>query len=182
MSVKNLIFLFLGIAAGIVVYLIIDDFADLKIGEMIDIIAIIVNIIIGAIIVIIVQKRLSDDRGVKDYFIQEVGEIKTDYTKFINLIFKNKTQPKFVLEWFKIMSSRVFHLEQFLEHDLKIKNVDLKVLNRSIQRLITNDSDFNNSFNKSSYNPNSLTKHQISELVKDLKYAFVHTIIRINKA
>jgi hypothetical protein len=171
-----------GVIFGILCYMILDLFNSLSTSDVINLAGIVVNIIIGAAIVFIIQKRLSDDRGVKDYFIKEVCDIKDEYSKFINKLFNSGVTTKHTLEWFKSISTRISQLEHFMEYELQIDSPSILILNRELHQIVTSSTEFNNSFKKTSYSPSNASKNKISDAYKNLKFSFVRAIVIINKA
>lgn len=141
----------LGVIVGLISCFIIVNLSSLSAADNIDIISIVVNVFLGIAIVLIIEKRLSDDRGVKDYLIDEVCSIRDEYSKFVNLLFRGKAKHHHILEWFKYMSIRISHLEYFLKKELEIKDIAMPVLNRQLHKLITDSQEFNNSFSAKSY-------------------------------
>ncbi|MEP0984400.1 hypothetical protein [Ekhidna sp.] len=181
MRVKEFIYITSGVILGILIHTLV-DLIPLDSPEIVELSGILVNVILGIIIVILVQKKLSDERGIKDYFITEIGEIKTEYNKFINKILFNKNDPQFILEWFKTMSMRIQQLEYFLKDELKIKNLDNQSSNRRIHKILTNSEEFNESISKRKFEISVELNNELTNQYKDFKHSLVRTIVKINRA
>lgn len=184
---QKLFFLLLGVIIGAATYFFIDFFAfkvsdTLATSDVIDIASIIVNVVIGIALVLMIQKKISDDRGVKDYFLKEVSEITDEYRKFNNSFIKGKLEARWTVEWFKVIAVRIKHLETFLSKDLKIEDRSMRASHRDIQICITNTTEFNNSFKAKFYIPATKTKTRALELYREFQTAAIHVIIRINRA
>lgn len=178
---RTISFLF-GILAGLILYLLIDKFKNLQTSHVIDIIGIFTNIILGAVIVWMIQKKLSDDRGVKDYFISEVREIRDDYKHFVNKMLQKQINSKFAVEWFKNMSIKIGQLEYFLKYKLEIDDATITMNNRKIHKIVTDSTEFNNGFSKNAFGLMPRTNSEMMEAFKELKFAFIEIIVKVNRA
>ena len=59
-----------------------------KIGDQITILGLIVNSLLAYWIVSAVQSKLANKRVIKDYYICELKEIRSEYKTFLNQLFK----------------------------------------------------------------------------------------------
>lgn len=181
---KNILTFLAGVIFGLLLFLIIDRIDTLQNGELIDLIAIIVNIIIGAAIVLLIQKKFSDDRGVKDYFIKEIENLSIDYKKFRDGLYNEKYNGIYLLDWFKQTSKKIITIEYFLKNDLQIEEGSLQKSNREIHKLITDSNEFNDSLSRKDVKIklSSKTKSALVDQSKNFKHSILSTIIRINRA
>lgn len=182
-SSREINFVVTGVLLGQVLFLLIDSLFSYSSSDKINVIGIVVNVLIGAIIAIMIQKKLSDDRGVKDYFIRDLEDITSEYKKFRNGLYGDQCTARFMIEWFKNTSMKLNHLEEFLESDLSIKTAELQTYNRKIHQIITNSEPFSVAFksNDKVVLSNKL-RREISEEMEKLKHNIIRTIIAINRA
>lgn len=155
-----------------------------QLGDLLATIEIIVNVVFGALIVLVIQKRMSDDRGVKNYFISETNELLSAYNIFFNEVYNKKRSCKNITSWFKIMTSRLEQLRLCLNEDLQIPEKELNniINHRNLQMVLTGSEDFNNQFSRDFYEVSDLLKSQIEEAYGKLRYSLLKTIISINRA
>ena len=87
--------------------------------DWISIVNIIITSVIGVWIAVAVQNNLTKSRYLKEYFINEIKEIRDLYKSFVNHLYVGDKSAKDVKEWFKIMSERVQNLDKFLHENTK---------------------------------------------------------------
>ena len=76
-------------------------------SDWISVCNLIVTSFIGIWLALIVQKNFTINRAIKDYYIQEVKDVRKLYVDFLNNVYKGKISAKNIKEWFKIVSNRI---------------------------------------------------------------------------
>lgn len=89
-------------------------------SDWISVCNLIVTSFIGIWLALIVQKNFTINRAIKDYYIQEVKDVRKLYVDFLNNVYKGKISAKNIKEWFKIVSNRINCVERSLNDSLKI--------------------------------------------------------------
>lgn len=152
----------------------------LQASDWIEISSIVVNASIGIILAVIVSKRISNKRALKDYFISEIKDIRDNYRKFLNDFFSQKYTFNSTNSWFQVMNMRLINLEKALnEFNTKIK-FEAKNLNHDLRDIITDHEDFNNSYSKEHVSINQAHKQEIVKKHSEISLALMRSIVSIN--
>ncbi|MEQ9304596.1 MAG: hypothetical protein RJQ14_11860 [Marinoscillum sp.] len=144
-------------------------------------IEILVNVIIGAAIVFVIQKKLTDDRGVKDHLIHDIEEVKNEYKIMVNKLFAGNMNPLYLLEWYKQMLIKIDQITHFCKSEFNVQTESMSELNRKLHKLITSSDEFNNDFSQSLFVPSNKLKNEITSEFQDFKFCLVNYIIKINR-
>ena len=131
-------------------------------SDIIAIVDIVINAILAIIIIVIIQKKMTTKRVLKDYFINEIKTIQEEYSFFIQDIIAGKQNAKSLLPWFKIMNMRISRLEKTFQKELKIKP-SIHSLSTELQISITETDEFNDSFKEDKLSPSESLKALIYE-------------------
>ena len=154
----------------------------LHISDWISIIEIIVTSVIGIWIAVAVQNNLTKSRYLKEYFINEVKDIRDLYKQFINQLYRNKMSATDIKDWFKIMSERTQNLDNFLHDKYKIINSLIVSKHAEIQQKITSMDEFNEDYKKPTITFTNSSKNDILKLHSELSCSLIQRIIDINEA
>ena len=90
-------------------------------SDWISVCNLIVTSAIGIWLALIVQKNFTINRAIKDYYIQEIKDVRKLYVDFLNNVYKGKISAKNIKEWFKIVSNRINCVERSLNDSFYIK-------------------------------------------------------------
>jgi hypothetical protein len=154
----------------------------LQISDWIAIADILVTTIIGIWIAISVQNNLTKSRYLKEYFINEVKEIRDSYKSFITRLCKGELAAKYIKDWLKIMSERTQNLDKFLHDKYKIDNSLIVQKHAEIQKKITDFDEFNDNYKEKTVNFSSSSKNDIYKLHSELRCTLTQRVIDINNA
>ena len=159
------------------------DFLErVSISDWISIIGIIINSSLSILLVITIQNRLTNKRVLKDHFITEIKDIRSEYKIFLNNLYSNNTRVKSVIPWFKLMNIKVIDIMRTINEIYKIDENILNPYQNELRELITENEDFISSFNLEQniiFSDNSKTK--IIEFQQKNNSLFNRLIIEINK-
>lgn len=126
--------------------------------------------------------RLTNKRVLKDHFITEIKDIRSEYKIFLNNLYSNNTRVKSVIPWFKLMNIKVIDIMRTINEIYKIDENILNPYQNELRELITENEDFISSFNLEQniiFSDNSKTK--IIEFQQKNNSLFNRLIIEINK-
>ncbi|MDR0606245.1 MAG: hypothetical protein LBG80_18355 [Bacteroidales bacterium] len=154
----------------------------LQISDWIAIADIFVTSVIGIWIAISVQNNLTKSRYLKEYFINEVKDIRDLYKSFINHLYNGDKCAKDIKDWFKIMSERTQNLNKFLQSKYKINDSLIVQKHAEIQQKVTSMDEFNENYKASSVHFTNLSKNEILKLHSELSCVLIQRVIDINKA
>jgi hypothetical protein len=154
---------------------------SLDISNWIDIIGIGINAVLGIVIVLIVSSRVSNKRALKDYFINEIKDVRDCYRKFLNELLGGRCDFNITNNWFQVMNMRLTDLERVLNESYSNLKLPTKELNQELRDLLTSSDDFNNSFNKPSISINQLLKQAIYKKHSEISTSLIKTVVKINK-
>lgn len=154
----------------------------LQVSDWIGIAEIIVTSIIGIWIAITVQNNLTKNRYLKEYFINEVKDIRDLYKSFVNRMYKNEISAPDIKDWFKIMSERTQNLDKFLHKKYKINDSLIVSKHAEIQQKITSMDEFNENYQKNVVTFTNSSKNDILKLHSELSCILTQRVIDINSA
>ena len=80
------------------------------IGLILSFVGIIVSAIIAVWVVRVIQNRLTDTRVIKDYFIDEIRDIRNQYRCFINDLMKGAVETRTIVSTCKLLNIRTSDL------------------------------------------------------------------------
>jgi hypothetical protein len=157
-------------------------FCGLQVSDWIGIAEIIVTSAIGIWIAIAVQNNLTKSRYLKEYFINDVTDIRDLYKAFVNHLYKGDKSAKDIKDWFKIMSKRTQNLDKFLREKYKIDNSLIVSKHTEIQQKITSMDEFNENYNNPTIKFTNPSKNEILKLHSELSCVLTQRVIDINDA
>lgn len=155
---------------------------NLQISDWIDIANILITSVIGIWIGTIVQNNLTKGRYLKEYFINEIKDIRDLYKIFVNQLYTNSTSAVYTKDWFKIMSERIKNLDNLIKTNFKIDKIDLTSKHAEIQQNITAMDEFNEDYKKEVIKFSNQSKNEILKLHTELSYKLTEMVIEINSA
>jgi hypothetical protein len=168
-----------GIAIGILLlFLLVINLKET--ADIINIVAIIVNIALAISITYYLPKKITTNRYVTEYFISQLETIRNDYDILIKQIKKGELETHEINKEFKYFSMKLQDLDFFLKNNLKLKNIDLQIKNRVIHRLITGCPDFNNTISGTKVTIGTSTTVRLMNLHKDINHYITETVICVN--
>ncbi|UBD77491.1 hypothetical protein K6V26_14655 [Parabacteroides goldsteinii] len=151
-------------------------------SDWISVINIIVTSLIGIWLALIVQKNFTTNRAVKDYYIQEISEVRKLYVDFLNNIYKGRISAKAIKEWFKVVSNRIDCVEKSVNESFRIKNSDIYKTHSEIQSYITGTDEFNDGYRDEQLVFSESVKNEILIYHTKLLHCFMELVIKINHA
>lgn len=151
-------------------------------SDWINIAGIIIPSGIGAWIAIIVQNNLTINRYLKDYFINEIKEIRDLYKSFFDSVYKGQKSSIEIKDWLKIMTGRIENIDLFLHDNYNIKDNLIKQKHAEIQQKVTDFEEFNECYTKPKVEFSSTSKNEILKLHSELAKALTQRVIDINSA
>lgn len=177
--------IFLAVIIAVIIFLILEfshvywlkDHSDL-----IGILEICVNIFLAIGVIIYFQKKNENQRHLKNYFIETVKDIQSDYYIFINDVLDGKLSSRDIINWFSKASQNLSELEKFIKEELNISDQTLGIQSRLLMQKITNSADFNDQFSNSNYLPEKTTKNDITLFHKTFRLKVLKKIVAINGA
>lgn len=113
------------------------------IADQINVISIIVNIGIAVSVAYFLQNKMTNNRYIKEFFINQLETTRNEYDLFLKSIRDNKLNRIEINKEFKYFSVKIIALDNSLKSKFKLKHINLQLKNRSIHRLITNSAEYN---------------------------------------
>lgn len=127
-------------------------------------------------------KKFTINRAIKDYYIQEIKDVRKLYVDFLNNVYKGKISAKNIKEWFKIVSNRINCVERSLNDSFYIKDSNIGRIHSEIQNFITGTDDFNNGYRNDRLAFRETTKNEILVYHTKLLECFTDVVVKINRA
>jgi hypothetical protein len=109
---------------------------------LVNFIGIIVNGFLAWWIVNSIQKRMKDERTIKDHFILEIKDLRGDCRGLLTSIFSGKRTPDEMIFSLKLIGIKSTHLLDIFDTNFKISKNYLNQYLVEINQIITDDSNF----------------------------------------
>lgn len=149
--------------------------------DWITILDIVITSTIGIWIGVSVQKNLTTNRAVKEYFINENRDIKEKYNKFMNDLYSNHISSEQIKEWFKIMTIKINTFEGFITNEYRLKP-EISSVHNNLKYMITGSDDFNTQYKEKYITFSNSTKNEILLFHTDLSNCLTKLVIETNRA
>lgn len=147
----------------------------------IEIFAIVVNALVAWWIVRTIQNRLTNNRVLKDHFIEEIKDIRNEYRNFLNNLYAAKTEIRTIIPWFKLMNIRVSDLMTLIHQKYSIDQQTLSPYQNDLRELVTESDEFNMQFREGgNIIFSESTKTKLIEFQNTYNHLFNELIININ--
>lgn len=163
----------------------LNPFSSLTATDWIALIGVAVNAILAYWIVRTIQNKLTNRRVLKDHFINEVKEIRSEYKICLTNLYNNKTHPENVIPWFKLMNIKVSDLMKLIHTKYKIPVNSLLPYQNDLRELVTNNDEFNHQFKEKKeankpveFSDNS--RHSLIKFQQEHNHIFNDIIVAIN--
>jgi hypothetical protein len=115
--------------------------------DLVSIFGILVNAGLAFWIVNTIQKKVTDRRILKDHFINEIKEIRNDFTLYLTALYRGQVKVKEILPWFKLMNIKINDLTSLICQKHKCIDKDpLSPYQIDLANLITESKDFNGQY------------------------------------
>lgn len=142
----------------------------------------ILNSAIGIWLVISVQKNFATNRAIKDYYIEEIKDLRKSYVDFLNNIYNANYSAKHIKDWLKIMTNRIDCLEKSIEVSFVFEGKKISKMHSEIQNYITRTDDYNEGYSEAKLEFKDTTKNEILIWHTKLLNCFTNSVVNINKA
>lgn len=143
---------------------------------------IIVTLGLGTWIAYLIQNNVTKSRYVREYFIEELCEIKSDYAILFRELYNSEISAKTVSSRLKILSCRIQNLDVFIHQSYKLENSLLKDAHANFQQYITGTDEFNNQYSEDAITFSANTKTLLSREQSALVKAITQRVLDINSA
>jgi len=155
---------------------------SLETADWIELGSVIINAILAYWIVRTIQNKLTNKRVLKDHFITEIKDIRSEYKNCLNNLYSNSTHPHRIIPWFKLMNIKVDDLMTLINTKYKIDKSKLKPYQIELRDLITNNHDFMAQYNSEKVIFSESSRSQLIKFQQSHNQLFNEIIIAINDA
>lgn len=149
-------------------------------ADWINIASILVNIGIAIWITHVLQNKFTNNRTLKDHFINEIKDIRAEYKGFLKRLYSNSTNPKDLLPWFKLMNIRVKDLVTLMNNRYEVAEDFLNPYQNDLRELITESEDFNRCYRSNQLILTESLKRDLMRFQQEYQRLFNELIIKIN--
>lgn len=152
----------------------------MSISDYLSIIDILITILVGFVISHMVSLRDSRNRAVKDYYIKELSELKTEINCFYSNLLKDMLSAPEIIAWHQTIRNRIYSFDKSLNEvfDLHVYPINKKLFNNL--KIITDSDTFNDDFSKSNIVFKGEIRNKISNSERSLYSVINNTLFDIN--
>ena len=151
-------------------------------SDIISIVDIAITTFVGIWLAIGVQRSLTKNRYLREYFINELNNIREEYRSFFVDIYSGALSAKTIKDRLKIMSLRIGSFDKYIHQEYKINASLLKDAHVDFQQYITGDDEFNNQYNNDTVTFSSNVKTELLRKQGDIFEKITIRAIDINSA
>lgn len=166
-------------------YLYFDDTPGITdiIQIIIDIINILVTAFVSIWLVRTLQKKLNNERRLKDYFISEISTVQGEYRNLIASVLASKESPKLLKIKFSNLEAKLNSLMHILEQKYNISHESLYQYQINLRMIIEDDPGYTRVFRVDSrFTLTEASVRSIYSLDKDNVHLFYDIIVKINSS
>ncbi len=149
-------------------------------ADYISLVSILVNVGLTYWIIDSLQDRKNNKRILKDHYINEVKEIKSDFKTLFTELFGAKITPKNFLTWYKLANVKMKDLVEDLNEIYKIESNCLNPYQTELRNIITENKDYISQFKKDELKLSPTTKNILIRFQQNNNKIFNKIIIKIN--
>ena len=104
----------------------------MAISDYLSIIDILITILVGFVISHMVSLRDSRNRAIKDYYIKELSELKTEISSFYSDLLKDKLSAPEIIAWHQTIRNRIYCFDKSLNEvfDLHVYPINKKLFSK----------------------------------------------------
>lgn len=142
----------------------------------------IVGLLITIWIAIIVQRNLTKNRYLKDYFINELRNVREEYKLFFSELYSSKLNSKDIKNRLKILSMRLRSIDAYIDKNFTTKSSRLVDVHSEFQQYITGEDEFNSQFKAKSIVFSESVKTQILSFQGNIVDSLTQRVVDVNNA
>lgn len=129
-----------------------------------------------------INRKLANDRALKDWFIGDVNEIRMEYKTFLNKFISGQCSSKFIVTWFKVMQIRIDSVNEVLQNEYKELSFDkVAQFHAELKYYVTGLPDFDQHYNDPAVILRDISKQSIIEKYSSLHKNILYLVSNINK-
>lgn len=158
--------------------------SQLATSDIISICDIVITSILGIWIAVGVQRSLTKNRYLREYFISELNNIRDEYKQFFSDIYESRLNAKSIKDRLKVINVRIDSFERSIYSIYKLDDfsIQIKKVHIEIQQYITGEDEFNQQYKNDVVSFSSAIKSDILKKQSELVEAITHSVIAINSA
>lgn len=169
----------MGISSGVNIFFNFNF--DISFSELIDILSIVVNSFLAIWIVKTIQNKLNNKRVLKDHFISEIKDLRSEYNDYLRKLSYMAISPKGTPRFFKYLDIKKNHLLNDLGSIYCVKNDKLNLFHSELRELITNCEEFTENYREDNeFSLRSKTKAKLDRIQIKYNGIFNELIISVN--
>lgn len=150
-------------------------------SNIIDIVGLFVNSFLAFWIVNTIQKKMADKRVLKDHFINEIKDLRSEYNDYLRKLSYMVISPKETPRFFKYLDIKKNHLLNDLDSIYCVNNDKLNSFHSELRELITNCEEFIDNYrDNKEFALKSNTKAKLDRIQIKYNGIFNELIISVN--
>lgn len=154
----------------------------MSLSDFLAILDILVTILIGFVITHMVSVRDSRTRAIKDYYIKELADIKSEINEFYSDFFRGELGAQDIIGWYSAIRNRVDNFDKAVRMTFRIYEASIAKKLFNNYKDITDSRDFNENYKQKKIIFNSTTKVTVAKNQKLLYMLIEQTLYDINNA
>jgi len=142
---------------------------------------IIITASVGIWIATSIQSKFAKSRALRDYFINELNALQSDYRVFVNNIWDSKLSATSIKDTLKALSGRIESLDKFLHKKFKLENSIIKEAHVKFQQALTYEKELDEQYSENTVRLAHETKIRLMPLHENIVEAITERVITVNE-
>lgn len=137
---------------------------------------------VGIWIATTIQNKFAKSRALRDYFINELIALQSDYRSFVNNIWSANLSSRAIKDTLKSLSGRIETLDKYMHKKFQLSNSLIKEAHVKFQQELTYASELEDQFQSPNVELKHETKIRLMPFHENIVEAITERVIDINES
>lgn len=151
-------------------------------SDWLQLLEIAVTAAVGIWIATTIQNKFAKSRALRDYFINELIALQSDYRSFVNNIWSANISSRAIKDTLKSLSGRIETLDKYMHKKFQLDNSLIKEAHVKFQQELTYASELDDQFQRPCVELNYDTKIRLMPFHDRIVEAITERVIDINES
>lgn len=153
----------------------------MSVSDWLTVAEIIITAAVGVWIASSIQSKFAKSRALRDYFINELNALQTDYRCFVNNIWDAKLSSRSIKDTLKALSGRIDTLDKFMHKKFQLKDSIIKEAHVKFQQDLTYVKELDEQYSEPNVQLAHETKTRLMPLHENIVEAITERVINVNE-